>query len=156
MKLFYKLFYKLFNNDEKVTAWVNSMYSLTTVTIKHVQSQAAGENLDQLGIHVLAFGTGKLQPLYMLPLVCHPEGVLFWGKKCINIILNNIYSREQTYMHVYKKHKQWKILVSKSKLFKMHNFLSCKECASESRSDLWERGERERETAYKYRNNFSY
>lgn len=26
-------------------------------------------------------------------------------------------------MHVYKKQKQWKILVSKSKLFKMHNFL---------------------------------
>lgn len=41
-------------------------------TSRYVQSQAAGGNQDQQGIHILGFETGKQLLLYRMPLVFHP------------------------------------------------------------------------------------
>lgn len=60
---------------------LNIQYAFTNpITIEQVQDRVVEGNLDQLEILVVGFGTEKSQPLYMLPLVCHPwRKCTFWG-----------------------------------------------------------------------------
>lgn len=135
-----KLTHKLCNNDEKVTPWVNSVYPLTMYMIKHYQSQAAGENLDQLGIHVSVFGSGTPLPLYMLPLVYHPVHI----KERINK-----FKKSNSVNCSDCEHRP------SCTCTKRHASASCKERVNHlGKNEIWKKWEdRERDTSNKPKNN---